>query len=178
MKSIKEMNMEELAAYVCSELESDGIETVLSGGSCVEIYSQGKYTSDDIDLIDRYNGGHTKIKNVMLKLGFKEHNRYFVHEDTQLFIEFPRGPLGVGDAPVNDIASKEEDTGILKLLTPPTDCIKDRLAVYFHWDDLQSLEQALWVAEENEFDIESVREWAVNESEIEKFDVFEGRLEK
>ena len=63
----------------------------------------------------------------MLKLGFKEHNRYFVHEDTQLFIEFPRGPLGVGDAPVNKIASKEKDTGILKLLTP-TDCIKDRLA--------------------------------------------------
>ena len=49
------MSMEELAAYVCSELEKDGIETVLSGGSCVEIYSQGKYTSDDIDLIDRFN---------------------------------------------------------------------------------------------------------------------------
>lgn len=177
MKSIREMSMEELAAYVCSELEKDGIETVLSGGSCVEIYSQGKYTSDDIDLIDRYNGGHTKIKNVMLKLGFKEHNRYFVHEDTQLFIEFPRGPLGVGDAPVNDIASKEEDTGILKLLTP-TDCIKDRLAAYFHWDDMQSLEQAVWVAEQNEFDMESVRNWAVNESEIEKFEVFESRLEK
>ncbi len=59
MKSIKEMTMEELAAYVCSQLEKEGIETVLSGGSCVEIYSQGKYTSDDIDLIERFNGGHT-----------------------------------------------------------------------------------------------------------------------
>jgi len=177
MKSIKQMCMEELAAYVCSELEKDGIETVLSGGSCVEIYSHGKYTSDDIDLIDRFNGGHTKIKNVMLKLGFKEHNRYFVHEDTPLFIEFPRGPLGVGDAPVNEIALKEEDTGILKLLTP-TDCIKDRLAAYFHWDDLQSLEQAVWVAEQNEFDIESVRTWAVHENEIGKFEIFWARLEK
>jgi len=111
----------------------------------------------------------------MLKLGFKEHNRYFVHEDTALFIEFPRGPLGVGDAPVYEIASKEKDTGILKLLTP-TDCIKDRLAAYFHWDDLQSLEQAVWVAEENEFDMESVRVWAVNEKEIGKFEVFKGRL--
>ncbi len=177
MKSIKQMSMEELAAYVCSALEKDGIETVLSGGSCVEIYSQGKYTSDDIDLIDRFNGGHTQIKNVMIKLGFKEHNRYFVHEDTPLFIEFPRGPLGVGDAPVNEIALKEEDTGILKLLTP-TDCIKDRLAAYFHWDDLQSLEQAVWVAEQNEFDMESVRTWAMNEKEIGKFEVFKGRLEK
>ncbi len=177
MKSIKQMSMEELAAYVCSELEKENIQTVLSGGSCVEIYSQGKYTSDDIDLIDRFNGGHTKIKNVMLKLGFKEHNRYFVHEDTPLFIEFPRGPLGVGDAPVNEIASKEEDTGILKLLTP-TDCIKDRLAAYFHWDDLQSLEQAVWVAEQNEFNMESIGTWAVNENEIEKFEIFRDRLEK
>ncbi len=177
MKSIKEMSMEELAAYICRELEKEGIETVLSGGSCVQIYSQGKYTSDDIDLIDRYNGGHTKIKNVMLRLGFKEYNRYFVHDDTSLFIEFPRGPLGVGDAPVSEVASKEEETGILKLLTP-TDCIKDRLAAYFHWDDLQSLEQAVWVAEQNEYDMKSVQKWAKNEKEIEKFEIFRSRLKK
>ena len=112
MKTIGEMSMEELAAYVCSKLEEAGIETVLSGGSCVQIYSQGRYTSDDIDLIDRFNGGHTRIKNVMLEMGFTEHNRYFVHEDTELFIEFPRGPLGVGDTPVHEIATLEEETGL------------------------------------------------------------------
>ncbi len=51
-------------------------------------------------------------------------------------------------------------------------------SAYFHWDDLQSLEQAVWVAEQNEFDMESVRVWAVNEKEIGKFEVFKGRLEK
>ncbi|MEA2047872.1 MAG: hypothetical protein U9O64_05425 [Campylobacterota bacterium] len=30
MKSVKEMNMEELAAYVCTSLENEGIDTVLS----------------------------------------------------------------------------------------------------------------------------------------------------
>jgi len=175
MKKIKDMSMEELAGYVCSQLENEGIKTVLSGGSCVEIYSQGKYTSDDIDLIDRFNGGHTKIKNVMFFLGFTEHNRYFVHKDTSLFIEFPRGPLGVGDAPVKDIASREQETGILKLLTP-TDCIKDRLAAYYHWDDLQSLEQALWVAEQNTFDLDSITQWSENENELKKFENFKNRL--
>jgi len=53
-------------------LEKEEIETVLSGGCCVEIYSHGRYTSDDIDLIDRFNGGHRKIKTVMEKLGFRE----------------------------------------------------------------------------------------------------------
>lgn len=176
MKSIAEMSMEELAGYVCSQLEKEGIKTVLSGGSCVEIYSQGKYTSDDIDLIDRFNGGHTKIKNVMVQLGFKEHNRYFIHEDTRYFIEFPRGPLGVGDAPVTEIASRENETGILRLLTP-NDCIKDRLAAYYHWDDPQSLEQAIWVAQQNEFDIDSIEAWSANEKELEKFEIFKRRLE-
>lgn len=176
MKSIKDMSMEELAGYVCSQLEKEDIKTVLSGGSCVEIYSEGKYTSDDIDLVDRFNGGHTKIKNVMVQLGFKEHNRYFVHEDTRYFIEFPRGPLGVGDAPITEIASRENETGILRLLTP-NDCIKDRLAAYYHWDDPQSLEQAVWVAQQNEFDIDSIKEWSINEKELDKFEIFKSRLD-
>lgn len=175
MKPIADMSMEELAAYVCSQLEAAGIETVLSGGSCVQIYSEGKYTSDDIDLIDRFNGGHTRIKQVMFDMGFKEHNRYFVHEDTEYFIEFPRGPLGVGDTPVHDIATLEEETGILKLLTP-TDCIKDRLAAYYHWDDPQSLEQAVWVAQQNPFDMDAVKTWSEQEGMMEKFTVFYRRL--
>lgn len=175
MKPIKEMSMAELAGYICQHLEDKGIQTVLSGGFCVEIYSKGKYTSDDIDLIDRYNGGHREIKNAMVALGFKEHNRYFVHTDTEYFIEFPRGPLAVGQQRVDQIATRLYETGTLKLLTP-TDCIKDRLAAYFHWDDLQSLEQAVWVAEQNEFDMKVIEAWSKSEGEAEKFEVFKQRL--
>jgi len=175
MKSIKEMSMYELGAYVCSALEKEGIKTVLSGGSCVEIYSDGKYTTDDIDLVDRYNAGHKQIKRVMLSLGFQEYNRYFIHHDTKWFIEFPKGPLGIGNAPVQEIASQENDAGILRLLTP-TDCIKDRLAAYYYWDDLQSLEQALWVAHENEYDLDAIKEWSIAEGELEGFIEFIKKL--
>ena len=177
MKSIRDMNIEELSAFVCSALEKDGIETVLSGGGCVEIYSNGHYTSDDIDLIDRFNGGHRKIKSIMETLGFYEYKmkRYFIHDDTSLFIEFPRGPLGVGDAPVREIASRKTETGILRLLTA-TDCIKDRLAGYYHWDDEQNLEQAIWVANENKFDIDTIEEWSDKEGEREKFMIFKSRV--
>ncbi len=169
--------MEELAAYVCDTLEKEGIETVLSGGCCVELYSKGRYTSDNIDLIDRYNGGHRKIKQIMEKLGFQEYKmkRYFVHEDTSLFIEFPRGPLGVGDTPVHDVSTRQTETGTLKLLTP-TDCIKDRLAAYYHWDDAQSLEQAIWVACENEFDMKSIEKWSLAEGMDDKFLKFKAKL--
>lgn len=99
-RKLEKRCMEELGAYICTKLEEQGIKTVLSGGACAEIYSHGKYTSDDIDLINRYNAKEAQIREVMLALGFKEHNRYYIHDDTAYFIEFPRGPLGVGDAPV------------------------------------------------------------------------------
>ncbi len=177
MKGIKDMSMAELAAYVCSELEINGIDTVLSGGCCVEIYSNSRYTSDDIDLIDRFNGGHRKIKEVMESIGFKEYSikRYFVHKDTKYLIEFPRGPLGVGDEVVNNIEKIKTDTGILKLLYP-TDCIKDRLAGFYYWDDMQNLEQAVMVALENDFDIENIKSWSRKEGELEKFKIFEKKL--
>ncbi len=178
MKSIKEMSKEELAAFICETLEKEGIETVLSGGCCVELYSKGRYTSDDIDLIDRFNGGHRKIKEVMYKLGFIEYKmkRYFVHKDTSLFIEFPRGPLGVGDAPVKEVSTRITETGTLKLLTP-TDCIKDRLAAYYHWDDKQSLDQAIWVAQENRYNKEAIQKWSENEGMLDKYEHFAQRAE-
>jgi hypothetical protein len=178
MKAIAQMSMEELAAYVCQALENEGIETVLSGGCCVELYSQGRYTSDDIDLVDRFNGGHRRIKRIMEKLGFREYEmkRYFVHPETKYFIEFPRGPLGVGDAPVRELAHRETCTGTLKLLTP-TDCIKDRLAAWFYWEDRQALDQAVWVAQSNPFDLAELREWAKHENALERFAAFLNLLE-
>ena len=171
--------MAELAAYVCSSLEKNGIDTVLSGGCCVEIYRNSRYTSDDIDLIDRFNGGHRKIKEVMESIGFKEYSikRYFVHKDTKYFIEFPRGPLGVGDEVVKNIEKLEMDTGILKLLST-TDCIKDRLAGYYYWDDMQNLEQAVMVALENDFDIVDIEKWSKKEGELEKFNIFKKKLQE
>lgn len=113
----------------------------------------------------------------MKEIGFKEHNKYFVHEDTKYFIEFPSGPLGVGDAPVDEIAEIDTEAGVLRLLTP-TDCIKDRLAAYYHWDDEQCLQQAIWVAQQNEFNLESIKEWSVKGGSEKKYLVFSNRLEE
>jgi hypothetical protein len=170
-KEIKDMNLKELGGFICDALIAKDIHVVLSGGSCVEIYSRGDYTSYDLDLINQYNEQFKKIHKIMDELGFTEHDRYFVHEDTKLFIEFPSGPLGVGDTPVEDIAEIDTEAGVLRLLTP-TDCIKDRLAAYYHWDDEQCLEQAIWVAKKNEFDIDSVKEWSIKESSEEKYLIF------
>ena len=171
------MNVKELGSFICSALKAEDIYVVLSGGSCVEIYSRGEYTSWDLDLINQYNEQFKKIHSLMIQLGFKEHDRYFVHEDTKYFIEFPSGPLGVGDAPVEEIAEIETEAGVLRLLTP-TDCVKDRLAAYYHWDDEQCLQQAVWVAQQNKVDLKSVKEWSIKEKAEQKYLKFYKKLKE
>jgi len=63
-------------------------------------------------------------------------------------------------------------------LLTPTDCIKDRLAAYYHWGDEQSLLQAVWVAQENEFSLEDVEVWSIKERMKEKFSVFKKMLKE
>ncbi len=177
MKKIKDMSMRELGGLICDALMAKEIHVTLSGGSCVEIYSRGEYTSWDLDFINQYNEQFKKIHAVMQALGFKEHNRYFVHEDTPYFVEFPSGPLGVGDAPVEEIAEIDTEAGVLRLLTP-TDCVKDRLAAYYHWNDEQCLEQAIWVARENEIDLKAIQEWSIKERSEQKYRDFYDQLIK
>lgn len=52
MKRIKNMNLAELAAYICTHLMKNGIKCVLTGGACVTIYTKNKYESYDLDFID------------------------------------------------------------------------------------------------------------------------------
>lgn len=177
MINLKKMTLEELASYICSELEKADIEVVLSGGSCVEIYSRGDYTSYDIDLINRYNDTFFKIKKVMENLDFKEEGKYFVHNDTKYFIEFPSGPLGVGDSDVKKIEEIVTKYGVLKLLSA-TDCIKDRLAAFYHWDDNQSLQQSVWVAKLNEIDFDDLEVWSKKEKSMDKYKIFLDKLNR
>lgn len=168
MKSIKSMSLGELAAYVCSHLEKNGIHVVLSGGACVSIHSQNEYTSYDLDFIENISSPRNRIKKIMAEIDFLEENRYFKHPDTEFFIEFPSGPLAVGREPAKEIISILFPTGNLKILSP-TDCVKDRLSAYYYWQDNQSLEQACLVAKNHILDLTEIRRWSKKEEELEKY---------
>lgn len=83
--------------------------------------------------------------------------------------------IEVGNEPIDKIEEIKTKYGMLKLLTP-TDCVKDRLAAYFHWDDEQSLTQAVWVASKNKIDIEDIEKWAQKEQSVEKYNKFKELL--
>lgn len=93
----------ELAAFIGAEFKRRNINVVLSGGSCVSIYSQEKYVSMDLDFVKAAFTKRPQIVSAMTALGFAEKNRYFAHPDTAYLIEFPPGPLGIGEEPVRQI---------------------------------------------------------------------------
>ncbi|MDZ4183883.1 MAG: hypothetical protein U1D97_02755 [Desulfuromonadales bacterium] len=125
------MNIGELAAFVCSHLDRYGIRVALSGGAVVSIYASNHYVSMDLDFIDLLQTTRRKLKTVLKEIGFEEKRRYFVSEETEFFIEFPSGPLAVGNEPVEKLAELQFETGKLRLLSP-TDCVKDRLSAFYH----------------------------------------------
>jgi hypothetical protein len=171
MKSISKMTQAELATYVQSHLQKKGITVILSGGAAVAIYTVNKYVSADIDLVDVYFAARKKIIEAMKEIGFSEKNRYFIHPDTKHIVEFPPGPLSVGEEPVRRIKEIKFSTGILRVISP-TDCVKDRLAAYYFWNDQQSLAQAILVAKYNRISISEIKRWSQTTGNMKEFKIF------
>ena len=168
MRPVTKMSVGELAAYVSSHLRAKGIDVVLSGGSAVAIYSHGKYVSLDLDFVNTRSAKRRAIREAMVEIGFQEENRYFKHPDTEYFVEFPAGPLAVGNEPVKRIDEMTFRTGTLRILSP-ADCVKDRLTWYYYDKDRQALEQARLVVQENAVDLAEIERWSKQEGMLRPF---------
>lgn len=175
MKSINEMTIGELAAFVCSHLRRHTIKAVLSGGACVSIYTDNRYQSYDLDFVENTPTSRKRISEVLSEIGFVEKDRFYAHTHTDFVIDFPAGPLAVGSEPVREIHEMNFSTGCLSLLSP-TDCVKDRLAAYYHWTDLQCLEQALLVAEAREINLKEIQRWSVSENKTTEYKEIKSKL--
>ena len=123
---------EELWKYVGYHLSKAGIESVLVGGAVVAIYSKGAFQSGDLDFVVGA-GVRSKIQMVLEGLGFQSvRSRHFEHPDCpHLIIEFPPGPVSIGDDHQIKPAEVKVEGHVLKILSP-TDCIRDRLASYIY----------------------------------------------
>ncbi len=175
MKKIAEMSPEELAGLVCQALREAGITVTLSGGACVAIWSGGKYVSADLDFIEEGPVPRRRVAEVMKTLGFQpDEGRFFVHPDTPIFVEFPTGPLMVGDErveraaratrrPANcdcSVRRTASKTGLRHTSTGTTGR---------HWNRPYS-----WRAQK--IDLDDVKRWSDAEGNAEKFRRFRKRL--
>ena len=175
MKQIKNMSQVELAAYIEDILQQARITVVLSGGSAVSFYSSDKYVSKDLDLININFARRSKIKSVMERIGFDEQGRYFVNAETQFLVEFPDGPLSVGEEPVKEVSEFKLATGTLRIVSA-TDCVKDRLCAFYFWKDQQGLGQAILVVQSQNVDLKEVERWSKVEGKESEYEIFKNKL--
>lgn len=164
--------------YVAWHLASAGISSVLVGGAVVSIYSEGIYRSGDLDVVpDDFR--RSKIPAVLESIGFQStKGRHFRHpECDHLFVEFPPGPVELGEeSPVvpDEITVEGQ---ILQVLSP-TDCVKDRLASFIHWGTRSCFDQAVLVCEmqKHRVDLANVKAWCDKEGGAAAFEKLRLRL--
>lgn len=173
--NFKTCNETELWKYVGKHLSDNGFDAILVGGAVVSIYSEGAYQSGDLDFVIQ-NLSKDKLPEIMKKIGFIKTGKNYIHpECTHLFVEFPPGPLGIGEDYNIKPSSVDHAGSEIKILSP-TDCIKDRLAGYIYWQAEECLDQAVLVAKAHEFNRSSVKKWCAGENRVDVFEDFLNRL--
>ena len=170
MKISKRTTRKEFAAIVVRQLEKHGISCVLVGGACVSIYTDEKHASRDLDFISA--SSHKSIEGSLLEIGFEKQNRYFKHPDSELYVEFPSGPVAIGHQVPVKAEGKLNVKGTSITLFSPTQSVMDRLAAFFHWNDRRSLIHALWICEKQPINISKIKKWAEKENSKNKLDEF------
>ncbi len=173
----KKITLEKLAAIVSKKLRDHHIDSILVGGACVSIYSHNRYQSYDLDYVTYED--MKKVAFALNELGFRKNGKYFSHPDCEYFVEFVSPPVSIGDEPVHHFEHHQTPLGIIKMLTP-TDSVKDRLAGFYHWNDRQSLDQAITLCKEvsQNIDIQEIKRWSNKENHSHKFELFLKELKK
>lgn len=167
MKLSARSELADVAIAVGDTLRRSGIRAVLTGGACANLYSDGAYRSLDADFVLLAHSTTEALDRAMATLGFMRRKDRYVHPRLPFFVEFPRGPLGIGgDSQVRPVLRGRGAQKTLALSA--TDACRDRLAAYYHWGDRQSLEVAVSIARRNRISLRKIHEWSRSEGHLDK----------
>jgi hypothetical protein len=177
VKLTRRSTIADVAAAVTDALQRAGISAVLTGGACATIYSGGSYQSQDLDFIVRGAGTRKSVDEAMASIGFMREGDRYVHPATSFFVEFPRGPLAIGDdVDIHPVVLKLDRGSALALSA--TDACRDRLAAFYHWSDRQGLHVAVEIALRHRLNMARIRGWSRREGFEARFEEFRNELER
>jgi predicted nucleotidyltransferase len=125
-------------AVLTRELKQYGIKPVLVGGGALEFYTQGNYTTLDVDLVI---AGRDEAKKVLAKMGFSRAPgvKSWYSEELELSVEIPDETLA---GSMERLTVVELDEDLTVYVIGLEDLIIDRLNAYKWWKSLSDGEWA------------------------------------
>lgn len=165
----------DVAVATGDALRRAGIRAVLTGGACAHLHTGGAHLSRDADFVLAEPCAREELDRALADLGFRRERDRYVHPRAPFIVEFPRGPLGIGeDLRIRPVWLRRRGAKTLGLSV--TDSCRDRLAAFYHWGDRQSLAVAVAIARRNRVSLAKVRAWSRNEGQREGYEVFLAEL--
>lgn len=117
--------------------------------------------------------GAVVVDDALASVGFRQRGRAaeYHHVSCRDYVEFPGGPLAIGDEAVTASWTLREGEQLLHVLSS-TDSCRDRLAAFYHWSDQISLRQApaVALANANTLDLAKIEAWSIAEGHRRRFD--------
>ena len=177
MKLTARSGLGAVATVVGDALRREGIRAVLTGGACANLYTGGRHQSVDADFIVGSPASRSAVDLAMEKIGFVREGDRYVHAQARFYVEFPRGPLAIGnDYRIRPVEWKTEYGRTLILSA--TDSCRDRLAAFYHWGDRQSLRVAVRIAIAHRVSLAKIRRWSIQEGARGGFEQFANELKR
>jgi hypothetical protein len=114
-----------LAEWVQGLYPADVAQAVLVGGGAVELFTEGAYTTGDLDFV----GSVPKmVRQRLRESGFVRKGRHWIHEEQEVFLEFPSSELDEGES-----SQELEVLGSTVRVIGLEELIVDRLAAWQFW---------------------------------------------
>lgn len=159
-----------VAAVISEALKEIGIDPILVGGSAVAFYTEGKYTTHDIDMI---SPSGKDIEEVMGRLGFSKFGKDYSNKQLKIYVEFPSDALG----PTEKVNIIKVGTSRLKIISIE-DLIVDRLCAFKYWGSTVDGVNALIMLELGIAKKARVEDRAREEDVLDALDFVENALER
>lgn len=114
-----------IASIVAEAMRSVGRDPILVGGAAVEFYTQGGYSTADIDMVSE--GGKDLVR-IMSELGFERFGKDYKDNARRIYIEFPGSSLKPSER-TDTVAVGRRTLRVISI----EDLIVDRLNAYKFW---------------------------------------------
>ena len=136
-----------IAAWIQSCFSDSTRVPILVGGAVVEIVTGGAYTTGDLDFVGSVD---RTVGSALERAGFQRHGRHWIHEDAQVFVEFPGESLGPSER------SEWVTIGEVRIrMVSVEDLLVDRLGAWQYWQSSVDGANAwaVWRATQGRLDI-------------------------